>query len=94
KSSIPKKGEEPRKDETIPHCQESVMGEVDDPHEDCVIVLDDEDTEGPSTATLVDDEPEGAAEGDQNMSTSGTDIYPQGEDRPKTEKNDSAMDQT
>ncbi|MCP4489578.1 MAG: hypothetical protein GY820_20020 [Gammaproteobacteria bacterium] len=93
-SSVPKKGEEPVKDETIPQCQESVMGEVDDPHEDCVIVLDDEDTEGPSTATLVDEDPQEAAEGDQNMSTSGTDIHQQGEDPPKTEKNDSEMDQT
>ncbi|MCP4493844.1 MAG: hypothetical protein GY820_42065, partial [Gammaproteobacteria bacterium] len=69
--------------------------EVDDPHEDCVIVLDDDDTEGPSTATLVEDEPEGSAEQDQAMSTSGTDIHPQGEDNQKTEKNNhSAMDQT
>ncbi|MCP4491915.1 MAG: hypothetical protein GY820_32115, partial [Gammaproteobacteria bacterium] len=60
----------------------------------CIIVLDDEDTEGPSTATLVEDEPQDAAEEDQAMSTSGTDTHPQGEDLSKTEKNDSAMDQT
>ncbi|MCP4493514.1 MAG: hypothetical protein GY820_40355, partial [Gammaproteobacteria bacterium] len=90
-SSVPKKGEKPVVDETIPQCQESVMGEVDDPHDPCVIVLDDEDIEGPSTATLVEDEPQEVAEEDQAMSTSGTDIRPQEGDLSKTEKNDSAM---
>ncbi|MCP4487121.1 MAG: hypothetical protein GY820_07360, partial [Gammaproteobacteria bacterium] len=55
-SSVPKKGEKPVVDETTPQCQESVMGEVDDPQDPCIIVLDDEDTEGPSIATLVEDE--------------------------------------
>ncbi len=76
-------------------CQESVRGEVDNPEEPCIIILeDDDDEEGPSTAVLMDKDPQEEAERDQMMTPSFTTIRPNEENSSKTEKDDSKMDQT